>query len=430
MPTIYQLPIQVPGMVEVFPNQKFAVFGDDLTTVTTAGYLNQVNLESNPISKTDILQVLYSFNNVTKAGTYGVFTVSISNSGVITLNSWANPGDVLLPVVSNRIAQFNGTTGQIYDGTATATHAGSIQAGVSGTAGTLISFPATAANGTLIISALNAGGAFNTTIRNSVMGQSSVISIPDPGAATANFLLNASASGQTISGGLTLSTGNLGVTLGNITAAAGNIAATLGSVSAGTTVTGGTGVTATTGNVTASAGNVVAGASGAAGTHISFPSTAANGTLILAAANAGGAFNTTISNGTMAQSTVYTIPDVTAATGQFLAKTSAFVNGNLIQASGTAGVTVDSGVATTNVQLKTQVVAARTANIGGGGAGPISVVVAGLTAASIVTASIQASTNTVSVSKVTATATGFDILFSADPGATCTVNYIAYIAAQ
>ena len=45
MPTIYQLPIQQPAMVGVFPNQKFAVFGDNLATITTAGYLNSFNLE-------------------------------------------------------------------------------------------------------------------------------------------------------------------------------------------------------------------------------------------------------------------------------------------------------------------------------------------------------------------------------------------------
>ena len=115
MPTIYQLPIQQPAMVGVFPNQKFALFGDNLATITTAGYFNQVNLESNPLSKTDVLQVLYSYNQVTQSGTFGVFTVSISNSGVITLVAWSNPGDVLLPVVSGNIASFNGTTGQIQD---------------------------------------------------------------------------------------------------------------------------------------------------------------------------------------------------------------------------------------------------------------------------------------------------------------------------
>lgn len=115
MPTIYQLPTQQPAMVGVFPNQKFAVFGDNLATITAAGYLNSVNLESNPVSATDVLQVLYSYNNVTKTGSYGIFTVSISNSGVITLVEWSNPGNVLLPVVSGDFAVFNGTTGQIKD---------------------------------------------------------------------------------------------------------------------------------------------------------------------------------------------------------------------------------------------------------------------------------------------------------------------------
>lgn len=101
---------------------------------------------------------------------------------------------------------------------------------------------------------------------------------------------------------------------------------------------------------------------------------------------------------------------------------AAFTNAN-----GTIG---DSGVATTAVQLSANIKAARTANIGGAGAGPISVAVTGLTAASIVTASIQASTNPVEVQKVTATGSGFDILFSGDPGATCTVNYVAFVAAQ
>lgn len=96
MPTIYQLPTQQPGMVGVFPNQKFALFGDNLATVTTAGYLNSVNLESNPVAATDVIQALYNYNNVTKTGTYAVFTVSITN-GVITLVQWTdNSAQVML----------------------------------------------------------------------------------------------------------------------------------------------------------------------------------------------------------------------------------------------------------------------------------------------------------------------------------------------
>lgn len=210
MPTIYQLPTQVPGLVDVFPNQKFAVFGDNLATVTTAGYLNQVNLESNPISTTDILQVLYSFNNVSKAGTYGVFTVSISSSGVITLNSWANPGDVLLPVVANRIAQFNGTSGQIYDGTATASHAGSIQAGIDATAGTFISYPATTATGTFIFAAVSNTGNTATTLSNVAMGQASVVSIPDPANAIGRLLIGATAT-PFVSGNFPVASGTGGL---------------------------------------------------------------------------------------------------------------------------------------------------------------------------------------------------------------------------
>lgn len=111
------------------------------------------------------------------------------------------------PSVANAIPVFSDTAGNIKPQTTTATlafgltaatgnlaaTAGNLIAGSSGNAGTVTSFPATAANGSLILSALNAGGAFNTTVRNSVMGQSSVLSFPDPGAATANILLDTGA---------------------------------------------------------------------------------------------------------------------------------------------------------------------------------------------------------------------------------------------
>lgn len=177
-------------------------------------------------------------------------------------------------------------------------------------------------------------------------------------------------------------------------------------------------------------GNIQAGLSGTAGSLYSFPGTASRGKLILSAVANTGNTDVTISNATHAQATVYSIPDVGAATGQFLVKTAALVNGNLIQASGTAGKTVDSGVATSNLQLKTEVKAAATADIGGAGAGPISVVVAGLTASSIITATIASSSNAVAVAKCIGTATGFDITFTADPGAACVVNYVAYVVGQ
>lgn len=110
------------------------------------------------------------------------------------------------PSVANSVPVFSDTAGNIAPQTTTATFpfgvtsagpiqstTGNITSGSSGDAGNFVSFPATAANGTFVFEALNAGGAFNTTLRNSVMGQSSVLSLPDPGASTANVLLDAGA---------------------------------------------------------------------------------------------------------------------------------------------------------------------------------------------------------------------------------------------
>lgn len=111
---IVQIPTVLPSQVGILPQRKRMVTTDSLATITTAGYLNSTDLQSNPIAPSDVLDVLYSFNQQTNSGTFGIFTVSIAN-GVITLVSWANPGDVLLPVVSGDFANFNGTTGQISD---------------------------------------------------------------------------------------------------------------------------------------------------------------------------------------------------------------------------------------------------------------------------------------------------------------------------
>lgn len=152
------------------------------------------------------------------------------------------------------------------------------------------------------------------------------------------FAADPSAGGVTFSGGA--STANA---LPVFSDTSGNIKAATTTVTLGQDLSI-TGALTASGAIASTAGNITSGSSGDAGTFISFPATAANGTLILAAANAGGAFNTTISNGTIGQSTVYTLPDVGASTGQILAKTAALVSGNFISASGTGGVVVDSGV--------------------------------------------------------------------------------------
>ena len=64
-----------------------------------------------------------------------------------------------------------------------------LDAGASGTAGTVDVFPATASKGKLIISCENQDGNTTVTLKPAAMGQAAVISIPDPGAATANVVL-------------------------------------------------------------------------------------------------------------------------------------------------------------------------------------------------------------------------------------------------
>lgn len=118
--------------------------------------------------------------------------------GSVTFSGGASTANAL-PVFSDTAGNLKAADGASTFGQALAvagalsSTSGPITSGSSGDAGSFISFPATAANGTFIFEALNAGGAFNTTLRNSVMGQSSVLSFPDPGAATANVLLSTGA---------------------------------------------------------------------------------------------------------------------------------------------------------------------------------------------------------------------------------------------
>ena len=432
---ILQLPTQVPGMVGVQPNFKFMVCTDNLATVITAGYLNQFALESNPVSATDILNVLYSFNQQTQSGTYEQFGVTISN-GVITLVPLSGAGEVVLPTVANHIASFTNINGTIASDVATAINGGNIQAGLSGTAGTLASYPATAGKGALVLAGVANTGNTLTTISNAAMGQASVVSIPDPGNAVARFVVGATATpfvngnfpvnsgtaGLMVDSGVaasalaqtanvvvlspaadqTITARNFTVAAGNITAGAttgvagnlvcysssaskgslilsavantGNTATTIsnaamgqasvisipdpGAATASFVLTAATGTqtigsavtvnnTLTGQTINSSTGNITSGSSGVAGTLTSFPTTASKGTLVLAAVANTGNTATTISNVAMGQASVVSIPDPANAIGRFLVAATAtpFVSGNFPVNSGTGGLMVDSAIA-------------------------------------------------------------------------------------
>lgn len=109
--------VNVTGLVgdNVNPRLNTMITTDNLAKITTAGYLNNQNINGNPVLPTDVFHVYYSFNVLTQRGTFGIFTLTYSITTGYTLVEWANPGDVLLPVVSGDFAVFNGTSGQIKD---------------------------------------------------------------------------------------------------------------------------------------------------------------------------------------------------------------------------------------------------------------------------------------------------------------------------
>jgi len=244
-------------------------------------------------------------------GTAFVLVESLPAILGINNQSWidaSSAGNITLPTIANHLAVFTGTAGQMGEDVATAINGGNIQAGLSGTAGTLGSFPAAATSGELLLAAVtNSAGNFNTTISNaSSVGQSQVVSIPDSGSATANFILSKSSS----------ATQHI-----------------------------------TSGNLQVDAGNLIAGLAtgGQIGTLQLFPTTTTTGSLRLISAANGGNFNVDITNASFGQATVITIADPGAATAKPLISGAAVVSGNFPQFSGTAGLVVDSALAVNKV---------------------------------------------------------------------------------
>jgi len=220
---IIAINVNTTGLVgfNVTPRRCTLVTTDSLATITTAGYLNNQNLLGNTILPTDIFEILYLFNSQTQVGVYGIFQVTYSATTGFTLNIWENPGNVLLPVVSNDFAVFNGTSGQIKDagylpsdatktrvvmaGSSTTiglmakfvditgtiddtagavSNLGDIYAGASATAGVLRSYPATITSGYLGITGVANAGNFGIQISNASHAQATVYTFNDIGAAT------------------------------------------------------------------------------------------------------------------------------------------------------------------------------------------------------------------------------------------------------
>jgi hypothetical protein len=112
-------------------------------------------------------------------------SVGASTPGAAGTNIATSITEATITSTTGNITTVNSTTlNSTTDNTVT------LNAGASGTAGTVNSFPATASKGKLALVGVANTGNTTTTISNAAMGQASVVSIPDPGAATANFLLD------------------------------------------------------------------------------------------------------------------------------------------------------------------------------------------------------------------------------------------------
>lgn len=151
---------------------------DSLATITAAGYLNKL-MSANGYTFTlrDLLFVNYA------SGSFGLFILTEDANGVFTMHLTGNT-NVALPTIANHLAVFTDTIGTLGEDVGTAIQGGNIQAGLSGTAGYLASFPSTGAKGSFRFAAVANTGDTVTTFSNVAMGQATTVSVSDPGAST------------------------------------------------------------------------------------------------------------------------------------------------------------------------------------------------------------------------------------------------------
>lgn len=328
-----------------------------LSEITTAGFINY------PAVNSDMVAVNYSDGQ-------GWFKPTISTSGVITLN--ASESDVILPTTTNQIATFANSQGGIKNGATTIFNLGNISAGQPGSGGGFNAYDNTAGTGHSSWTHTANSGDYFTGYTNAPMGQDTTITTPDPGAATANFIISKSAGTQQI----------------------------------------------TSGNLQVSAGSLTTGASGAAGDFKIYPATAAKGYLEVKATNNTGDTATIITNAAMGQASTITIPDPAAAAA----------NMGIIDMTPIPGVGAVATFSTTTGRLKYSPGSFRAFKATDGTGGTSIVITdANVTAAHVVNANIESSTNAVSIQKVTPGSGNITITFSGDTGANVTVAYTAVL---
>lgn len=94
------------GQGGAHPRRVKIITTDDLATVTTSGYLNQTHNNGYPMLSTDIVDMDYLYNTLTRSGTYAAFTVTV-NGGNVTLTPTTGSGDDILPGTIGNVAVYS-----------------------------------------------------------------------------------------------------------------------------------------------------------------------------------------------------------------------------------------------------------------------------------------------------------------------------------
>jgi hypothetical protein len=175
------------GVSNVTPSWVYIQTNDTHATVTAAGYLNGAAREYINTLQPNMMALVatYTAQGVGIAPVLYLFQLN-NNNGVWSLVPPAV--DVPVPFIVP----------------------GNIQAGLSGSAGAFISFPATPSKGFFELAAVANTGNTATVLSNDAMGQASTINIPDPANAIGQLLIGATAT-PFVSGNFPKNSGTAGL---------------------------------------------------------------------------------------------------------------------------------------------------------------------------------------------------------------------------
>ena len=206
--SILQQQLVTTGMADSPTSIIFLSTNDTLATVTTAGYLSKYLEGQTYQLSVNQLAAVYT----TDSGT--IMLQVVVSAGIWSLANNAVADVVATPTVDNQICYATNTGGSLAaSGLSTSLfNAGNISAGISGTAGSLISYSATATKGYLALTAVANTAAYDVTISNVAYGQTSILSFADVGSAVGRFLVANTATPFT-SGNLIEASGVAGLTI-------------------------------------------------------------------------------------------------------------------------------------------------------------------------------------------------------------------------